>query len=86
MAAQTILILPALDSGEAILATLSQDGYEARRVPSAQVPNLDLRDPILILPGQLVRFFETELPKAARKQQRQMARFAREDDIATSAS
>ena len=85
MAAQTFIILPALDGGEAILATPSGDGFDTRRVPSAQVPQLDVRDPILILPGQLVRFFETELPKAARKQQRQMARFAREDDIAASA-
>jgi len=77
--------LPALDGGEAIVATLSLKGYDTRRVPSAQVAGLDVRDPILILPGQLVRFFETELPKAARKQQRQMARFAREDDIAASA-
>jgi len=85
MAAHTILILPALDSGEAILATPLGNGFDARRVPSAQVPALDVRDPILILPGQLVRFFETELPKAARKQQLQMARFAREDDIAANA-
>jgi len=85
MAAQTLLILPAMEEGEAILATLSLDGYDTRRVPSAQIPNLDIRDPVLILPGQLVRLFETELPKAARKQQRQMARFAREDDIAASA-
>lgn len=85
MAAQTFIILPALDGGEAIVATLSLKGYDTRRVPSAQVAGLDVRDPILILPGQLVRFFETELPKAARKQQRQMARFAREDDIAASA-
>jgi len=85
MAAQTILILPALEGGDAIVATASQKGYDTRRVPSAQVPALDVRDPILVLPGQLVRLFETELPKAARKQQRQMARFAREDDIAANA-
>lgn len=85
MAGQTFIILPALDGGDAILATASGAGYETRRVPSAQVPALDVRDPILILPGQLVRIFETELPKAGRKQQLQMARFAREDDIADSA-
>jgi len=85
MAAQTFIILPALDGGEAIFATPSGQGFDTRRVSSAQLPELDVRDPILILPGQLVRFFETELPKAARKQQRQMARFAREDDIAASA-
>jgi len=85
MAAQNILILPALDGGDAIVATVALEGYETRRVPSAQIPSLDVRDPILILPGQLVRLFDTELPKAARKQQRQMARFAREDDIAANA-
>ena len=85
MAGQTFIILPASDGGDAILATASGAGYETRRVPSAQVPALDVRDPILILPGQLVRIFETELPKAGRKQQLQMARFAREDDIADSA-
>lgn len=85
MAAKTILILPATDGGEAILATLSSEGYKTVRVASAEIPELDVREPILILPGQIVSLFETELPKAARKQQQQMARFAREDDIASSA-
>ncbi len=85
MAAKTILILPATEGGEGILATLSLEAYDTRRVPSAEIPELDVRDPILILPGQIVRLFDTELPKAARKQQQQMARFAREDDIAASA-
>lgn len=85
MAAHNFIILPALDGGEAILATSTGDGFETRRVPSAQIPELDVRDPILILPGQVVRFFDTELPKAGRKQQLQMARFAREDDIAANA-
>jgi len=85
MAAQTIIILPALDGGEAIVATLALEGYKTQRVASADLPSVNVRDPILILPGQLVRFFDTELPKAARKQQRQMARFAREDDIAANA-
>jgi len=85
MAAQTFLILPALEEGSAILATASGDGYETRRVLSRDIASLDIRDPILILPGQLVRIYETELPKAGRKQQLQMARFAREDDIAAGA-
>jgi len=84
MAAQTFLILPGLDAGDAILAESSGDGFETRRVPSAQISELDIRDPILILPGQLVRIFETDLPKAGRKQQLQMARFTREDDVAAS--
>lgn len=85
MAAQTLLILPALDDEEAILATPSGDGYVTRRVPITQISSLDVSEPVLILPGQLVRIFETELPKAGYKQQLKMARFAREDDIAVSA-
>ena len=85
MAAQTLLILPSLEDGSAILATPSGPGFETRRVPTAQLPALEIKDPVLIIPGQLVRIFETELPKAGRKQQLQMARFAREDDVASSA-
>ena len=84
MAAPTFLILPAIEGGEAILATSSGDGYDVRRVLSTQLGMLDVREPVLIFPGQLVRIFETELPKAGRNQQLQMARFAREDDIAAS--
>ena len=84
MAAQTFLILPGLENGEAILAASSGDGFNTSRVPLEQISDLDIREPILILPGQLVRIFETELPKAGRKQQLQMARFAREDDVAAS--
>ncbi len=82
MAAQTLLILPSLEDGEAILATSSGDSFETRRIASDQIADLDINDPIVILPGQLVRIFETDLPKAGRKQQLQMARFAREDDVA----
>jgi len=82
MAAPTFLILPALDGGEAILATALNGGYETRRVAASDLGTLDVREPILILPGQWVRIFETELPKAGRPQQMQMARFAKEDDIA----
>ena len=84
MAAQTFLILPGLEDSDAILAEASGDGFETRRVPSEQIPDLNISEPILILPGQLVRIFETSLPKAGRKQQLQMARFAREDDVAAS--
>ena len=82
MAAATFLILPALDEGEALLAMPSASGYETRRVSAADLPILNISDPVLILPGQWVRIFDTELPKAGRSQQLQMARFAREDDIA----
>ena len=85
MAAPTLLILPALDGGEAILATASGTDYVTRRVASSDIGELDISEPILILPGQLVRVFETELPKAGRAQQLKMARFAKEDDIASSA-
>ena len=85
MAAPIFLILPALDGGEAILATPSGTDYVTRRVASADLAKLNINDPVLILPGQLVRIFETELPKAGRAQQLKMARFAKEDDIATSA-
>ena len=84
MAAPTFLILPALDSAEAILATPLGPGYAARRVAADNLGDLDVQDPILILPGQWVRVFETDLPKTGRAQQLQMARFAKEDDIANS--
>jgi len=74
-----------MEDGDAILATGSGEGFETRRIPSTKISSLDIREPILILPGQLVRILETDLPKAGRKQQLQMARFAREDDIAASA-
>lgn len=85
MATSTLLILPALDGGEAILATPSGADYVTRRVTTADLPALNISDPIVILPGQWVRIFETELPKAGRAQQLKMARFAKEDDIASSA-
>ena len=85
MAAPTFLILPALDGGEAILATPSAVDYVTRRVASADLAALNISDPVLILPGQLVRIFGTELPKAGRAQQLKMARFAKEDDIASNA-
>lgn len=85
MPAPTFLILPTLEDGEAIVATPSASGYTTRRITAADVSELDVKDPVLILPGQLVRIFETELPKAGRAQQLKMARFAKEDDIATDA-
>ena len=85
MAASTVLILPALDGGEAILATPSGAEYETRRVAAGDIAALNISDPVLVLPGQWVRIFETELPKAGRAQQLKMARFAKEDDIATNA-
>ena len=85
MAATTFLILPAVDGGEAILGIGSGAEYDTRRVASPDLAALDISDPILILPGQLVRIFETELPKAGRAQQLKMARFAKEDDIASNA-
>ena len=85
MAAPIFLILPALDGGEAILATPSGEDYVTRRVAADDIGDLNINAPVLILPGQWVRIFETELPKAGRAQQLQMARFAKEDDIASSA-
>ena len=85
MAAVTFLILPALENGEAILATPAGSSYETRRVLAADLPSVNVNEPVLILPGQWVRIFDTDLPKAGRTQQLQMARFAREDDIANSA-
>ncbi len=82
MAAPTLLILPGLDGGEAIVATVSGQGYTTSRVTVADIPTLGLSEPTVILPGQWVRVFETELPKTGRAQQLKMARFAREDDIA----
>ena len=60
MAGPTFLILPALDGGEAILATPSGAEYVTRRVASAELAGLNISDPVLILPGQLVRIFETD--------------------------
>ncbi len=85
MAAPTYLILPSLDGGEAIVATPSGAGYDTTRVAVTQLAALTVSDSILILPGQVVRIYETDLPKAGRAQQLKMARFAREDDIANGA-
>ncbi|GGX69300.1 hypothetical protein GCM10011309_19090 [Litorimonas cladophorae] len=85
MAAPTLIILPGLEGGEAIVATASGQGHATSRVAVADVPSLGLSEPVIILPGQWVRIFETELPKAGRAQQLKMSRFAREDDIANGA-
>lgn len=85
MALPTLLILPSLEGGDAIVASENLDGYAARRVGTDQFASLHVSDPIIVLPGQWVRIFETELPKAGRTQQLKMARFAREDDIANNA-
>lgn len=85
MALPTLLILPGLADGEAIFARPSGDSYSTRRVKPSQFGSLNISDLYVILPGQTARIFETELPKAGRAQQLKMARFAREDDIASSA-
>lgn len=85
MALPTLLILPSRDDGEAIFAESSGDGYSTRRIATAMLSTLNGSDLYVILPGQTARIFETDLPKAARAQQLKMARFAREDDIASSA-
>lgn len=79
MAQSGLLILPSVAGGDAILTR----GTTVQRVaPGAVVPAQDVT---LVLPGQAVRLFETDLPKAGRAQQLKMARFAREDDIAAGA-
>lgn len=85
MAAPTLLILPGLDGGEAIVATAAGQAYSTSRVNVADIAALGLSEPTIILPGQWVRIFETELPKTNRVQQLKMSRFAREDDIANAA-
>ncbi len=79
MAQTGLLILPAVPGGDAILSGI--DGVQ--RVSPDQT--VTAQDVTVILPGQAVRLFDTELPKAGRAQQLKMARFAREDDIAGSA-
>lgn len=85
MAASTFLILPSIDGGEAILGRLSGAEYTARRVKASALSELTISNPIIIVPGQWVRTFETELPKAGRAQQMKMARYAKDDDIASHA-
>jgi len=85
MALPTLLILPATESGDAIFASASSDGYNTRRVAQTMFGTLEASDLHVILPGQTARIFETDLPKAGRAQQLKMAKFAREDDIASSA-
>jgi len=46
MPAPTFLILPALEGGEAIVATPSASGYAAHRISTPDVPDLDVKDPI----------------------------------------
>ena len=76
-----LLILPTLDTGSAIFA----NGTSVRRVAMSNLAQIGGGDVTLILPGQWVRIFDTDLPKSARAQQLKMARFAREDDIASAA-
>lgn len=85
MVASTLIILPGLDGGDAIVAKASGESYLTHRVSSGQLAAQNLSDVHIILPGQLVRVFETELPKAGFAQQLKMARFAHEDDIANAA-
>jgi len=82
MAAPTLLILPGLDGADAILASAGQQGYQTSRLSELNFAKIQASDLHIILPGQLVRIFETEIPKAGRAQQLKMARFAKEDDIA----
>ena len=85
MARPTLLILPATETAQAILAVPKGDSYETQRVSKEQLNQIDDTNIHIVVPGQSVRIFETDLPKASRTQLLKMARFAREDDIATPA-
>ena len=85
MARPTLLILPATETAQAILAVPKGDSYQTQRVSKDQLNQIDPTNIHIVVPGQSVRIFETDLPKASRTQLLKMARFAREDDIATPA-
>ncbi len=85
MARPTLLILPATDSAQAILAHPKGGGYETQTVSMGELGQIEDANVHVVVPGQSVRIFETDLPKASRAQLLKMARFAREDDIATPA-
>lgn len=80
----TVLILPDDPNGDALLARRTRDGIETTR------GNLDTLIPMLrapyaiILPGQHVRAFLTDIPEKIRGVERiNVARFAHEDRLAT---
>lgn len=80
----TLLILPGDEANPAIRATRTGAGVRAERVDVGAA--LDALPPgaTLVLPGQLVRGLETDLPAKARAAERlSIARFAHEDALAT---
>lgn len=85
MARPSLLILPSTETSHAILAKATGESYDIQRLPPRQLSTINVSDLHIVLPGQTARIFETELPKASRAQHLKMARFAREDDIASPA-
>lgn len=79
-----ILILPDDPNGGALLARRNKDGVTAQRGDAATL-RADLRGPYdLVLPGQHVRAFLTDVPEKLRGADRaNVARFAHEDRLAT---
>lgn len=80
-----ILILPTTPDAPALLGQGESDLWEVSHIALDTLETHDWDDHVLvILPGQNIRSFETDLPKASRAQQIKAARFAHEDQIATS--
>lgn len=78
MSGYSFLILPSVPGGDALWLD-----ENPRRISLDNLSELAGRSAILVLPGQMIRTVQTDLPKAARAQQLKMARFANEDKIAS---
>ena len=79
------LILPSEPEGEALLATLDGSALVTERGDSDSLLARAARPLALVLPGQSVRSFQTDLPAAIKSKDRaDVARFAHEDQLAVS--
>lgn len=79
-----ILVLPTQAGNEALLLRRDGTTYQTRRAPLSQLLADVTGAYALLLPGQIIRAFLTDIPDKVRGQERvNMARYAHEDQIAT---
>lgn len=79
-----ILIWPDTDHQDVLSGVLVDGQWQISKAPLAELSALSQGDDVaVILPGQNIRSFESELPKASRNEQLKAARFAHEDKLAS---
>lgn len=79
MSVTDILILPSTEAAPAILG----QGDDVREIMLSGLQTVSpMAELCIVLPGQMVRSYVTELPKVSRAQQLKAARFAHEDKVA----